>query len=161
MARHITPLDKAALRLYECLHTMKQQPLTACDRLLAALRLEQSGVPIYVQLRDQVLRTLAGGLLQPGERMPTMRQVAVALKIDLNTVRRGYDELTRIGAITVEHGRGSFVARPPAGLDREAEIARIDGLARQTLATAHALGIDPRALTRRLSTLLQEKEETP
>ena len=50
-------------------------------------------MPIYVQVRDQILRALGEGRLKPGDRMPTMRQVAVALRIDLNTARRAYDEL--------------------------------------------------------------------
>ena len=81
--------------------------------LLKALRLESSGVPIYVQLREQILRQLGAGVLAAGDQMPTMREVAVALKVDLNTVRHAYDELERMGAITLVRGRGSFVAKPP------------------------------------------------
>ena len=62
--------------------------------LLKSLRLDNSGVPIYVQLRDQILRQLGAGLLASGDQMPTMREVAVELKIDLNTVRHTYDELS-------------------------------------------------------------------
>ncbi|MGJ5222431.1 GntR family transcriptional regulator, partial [Bradyrhizobium oligotrophicum] len=80
---------------------------------MKSLCLEDSGVPIYVQLRDQMLRSLGAGVLRPGDRMPTMREMAVALRIDLNTVRHAYDELERIGAITLIRGRGSFVAQPP------------------------------------------------
>lgn len=128
------------------------------DLLLDVLRLEKSGVPIYVQVRDQLLKALAVGVLEPGEQMPTMRQVAVALKIDLNTVRRAYDELERTGAIVLQRGRGSFVASPPQAPDTAAEAARMDDFARQTLATAQALGIDPRAFVRRLDDLLKEGE---
>ena len=90
--------------------------------LLTTLRLESSGVPIYVQLREQILRQLGAGVLAAGDQMPTMREVAVALKIDLNTVRHAYDELERMGAITLVRGRGSFVAKPPP----------VDGRARAT-----------------------------
>ena len=69
--------------------------------LLKTLCLESSGVPIYVQLREQILRQLGAGVLSTGDQMPTMREVAVALKIDLNTVRHAYDELERMGAITL------------------------------------------------------------
>jgi GntR family transcriptional regulator len=81
--------------------------------LLTTLRLESSGVPIYVQLREQILRQLGAGVLAAGDQMPTIREVAVALKIDLNTVRHAYDELERLGAITLVRGRCSFVAKPP------------------------------------------------
>lgn len=130
-------------------------------RLLDKLTIAASGVPIYVQLRDQVLRSLAEGALKPGDQMPTMRQVAVALRIDINTVRRAYDELERTGALTVQHGRGTFVASPPAPHDAEAEAARLDGLARQTLATAAALGLAPEALVRRLSALIADGGDSP
>lgn len=129
--------------------------------ILEALRLEETGVPIYVQLRDQLLRTLSAGLLRPGDQMPTMRQVAVALRVDLNTVRHAYDELERMGAITLERGRGSFVAKPPPAEDPAARAAQLDNLARQTIATAASLGLDPRALARRISGLAQQETETP
>ncbi len=57
------------------------------DNKVAALRLEDNGVPIYVQLRDQFLRIMGQGGLKTGDQMPTMRQVAVALRVDLNTER--------------------------------------------------------------------------
>ena len=134
---------------------------TPAVRLLDELRLAASGVPIYVQVRDQVLRALAAGVLAPGDQMPTMRQVAVALRIDLNTVRRAYDELERAGAPIVQHGRGTFVATPPEPHDPAAEARRLDGLARQTLATAAALGVGAQALVRRLSELIEEKGASP
>src|SRR5215469_14979021 len=112
----------------------------ATDRLLSQLKLERSGVPIYVQLRDQILQAIRSGLLEPGERLPTMRQVAVALRVDLNTVRHAYDELERLGALTLERGRGSFVsdAQAPRG---EPDPAR--ALAADVLVQAKAAGIEP------------------
>jgi len=127
--------------------------------LLKSLRLEDSGVPIYVQLREQILRSLGAGVLKRGERMPTMRELAVALKIDLNTVRHAYDELERLGAITLVRGRGSFVAEPPAPVPARAQAMQIDSLAKQTLATAVANGVDPIALAERMMTLAKQKEE--
>lgn len=126
--------------------------------LLKTLRLEGSGVPIYVQLRDQILRQLGAGVLAPGEQMPTMREVAVAVKVDLNTVRHAYDELERIGAITLVRGRGSFVAKPPPVMGARAQLNQIDSLAKQLLATAAATGIDPLALADRIRTLAKQKE---
>ena len=126
--------------------------------LLKSLRLESSGIPIYVQLRDQILRSLGAGVLAKGDQMPTMREVAVALTIDLNTVRHAYDELERMGAITLVRGRGSFVAEPPAPMGVRAQAAQIDNLAKQTLATAIAAGIDPAALADRIRVLAKQKE---
>jgi GntR family transcriptional regulator len=127
-------------------------------QLLKSLRLESSGIPIYVQLRDQILRSLGAGVLAKGEQMPTMREVAVALAIDLNTVRHAYDELERMGAITLVRGRGSFVAEPPPPMGVRAQAAQIDNLAKQTVATAIAAGIDPAALAERIKVLAKQKE---
>ena len=127
--------------------------------MLRAIRLENTGVPIYVQLREQMLRALGERALAPGEQMPTMREVAVALRIDLNTVRHAYDELERLGAVTLVRGRGSFVAEPPPAPDARTRAARTDDLAKQTIATAAAMGIDPLALAERIAALAQKEEE--
>lgn len=127
-------------------------------QLLKTLRLESSGVPIYVQLRDQILRHLGAGILAAGDQMPTMREVAVALKIDLNTVRHAYDELERTGAITLVRGRGSFVAEPPPAMGARAQNVQADSLAKQFLATAAAMGIDPIAVADRIKDLAKQKE---
>jgi GntR family transcriptional regulator len=127
---------------------------------LDGLRLDPSGVPIYVQLREQLLAAIAAAVLAPGDQMPTMRQVAVALRIDLNTVRHAYDELERAGAIRLERGRGSFVS---ASLPASAASAAPDPseeLARRTLAMAVAAGVDPVALAGRIAALAQSKEPT-
>jgi DNA-binding transcriptional regulator YhcF (GntR family) len=126
--------------------------------LLKALRLESSGVPIYVQLREQILRHLGAGVLAPGEQMPTMREVAVAMKVDLNTVRHAYDELERLGAITLIRGRGSFVAKPPPAMGARAQQAQADSLAKQVLATAVTMGIDPITVADRIRVLAKQKD---
>src|SRR5215471_8574181 len=128
--------------------------------LLKALRLESSGVPIYVQLREQILRQLGAGLLGPGDQMPTMREVAVALKVDLNTVRHAYDELERLGAISLVRGRGSFVANPPPAPDASLAALHADNLARQAIAMASAAGVDPLALADRIAALADQREYT-
>jgi GntR family transcriptional regulator len=127
-------------------------------QLLCYLHLEPTGVPIYVQLREQALTAMGAGLLKPGDQMPTMRQVAVALRVDLNTVRHAYDDLEKMGAVTLVRGRGSFVAQPrePAHPDAQAEAA--DKLARQALAQAKAAGVETKLLLSRIAALAAEKE---
>ena len=123
-----------------------------------ALRIEDTGVPIYVQLREQFLRMMGAGALKPGDQMPTMRQVAVALRIDLNTVRHAYDELERAGALTLVRGRGSFVAEPPAALAGPDHDAEAERLARQALATAAAAGVDPARLAEKILQLAAKED---
>ncbi len=81
--------------------------------ILTDLTLQTNGVPIYVQLRDQILGLVGRGVLKPGTQIPTMRQVAVALKIDLNTVQRAYAELERDGVLAKQRGVGTFVTDTP------------------------------------------------
>ncbi|MBI1199291.1 MAG: GntR family transcriptional regulator [Phenylobacterium sp.] len=128
------------------------------EQVIGGIRIEDTGVPIYVQLREQILRAMGAGVLKPGDQMPTMRQVAVALRVDLNTVRRAYDELERLGTLRLERGRGSFVARPPAPASPKVQDAAADKLARQTLAQAAALGVAPALLIEKLAAFAAEKE---
>lgn len=126
--------------------------------LLGFLHIEATGVPIYVQLREQVLTAMGAGLLRPGDQMPTMREVAVALRIDLNTVRHAYDDLEKLGALRLERGRGSFVAGPPAPAHPQAQTEAADRIARQTLAKARAAGVTTELLLKRIAALAAEKE---
>lgn len=78
-----------------------------------------TGVPIYLQLIEQVKRSVALGVLAPGERLPTVKQLATDLTINPNTVARAYRDLERDGVIETSVGRGSFVSQNGAG-DRAA-----------------------------------------
>jgi GntR family transcriptional regulator len=69
----------------------------------------RSGVPIYLQLIEQIKRSVALGVLQPAERLPTVKQLALDLTINPNTVARCYRDLERDGVIETSPGRGSFV----------------------------------------------------
>lgn len=82
--------------------------------MLETLSLQDNGVPIYVQLREQILGLIGRGALKPGQQVPTMRQVAVALSIDLNTVQRAYAELEEEGVLSKVRGIGTFVAAAPS-----------------------------------------------
>lgn len=107
--------------------------------MLDRLILQDSGVPIYVQLRDQIAAAIGRGELAPGARLPTMREVAVALAVDLNTVQRAYAALEEDGLVTMVQGRGSFVAdAPPPSRSRSAEART---LAAKVAAQAQAAGV--------------------
>ncbi len=73
----------------------------------------QSPIPIYVQIEEQVRALIAAGQLRPGDQLPTIRQLAVDLGVNYNTVARAYLELERAGVITTQRGRGTFVAGVP------------------------------------------------
>jgi GntR family transcriptional regulator len=69
----------------------------------------RSGVPIYLQIIEQVKRSIALGVLQAGEQLPTVKQLAIDLTVNPNTVARAYRELEREQVIETAPGRGSFV----------------------------------------------------
>jgi GntR family transcriptional regulator len=107
------------------------------------IHIEDSGVPIYVQIRDQILRAIGSGTMRPGVQLPTMRQLAVELKVDLNTVRHAYDELEQTGAIVIRRARGTYVADTPPPVDAALQAKKVQALAHQALALATSAGIDP------------------
>ena len=106
--------------------------------MLEWLTLQDNGVPIYVQVRDQLAAAIGRGLLKPGARLPTMREVAVKLAIDPNTVQRAYAVLEGEGLLTKVQGRGSFVAERPRARSRNADTRR---LAAKVAAQAQAAGV--------------------
>jgi len=111
--------------------------------VVPALHIENNGVPVYVQIREQMLQAIGAGVLRPGEQMPTMREVAVALKVDLNTVRHAYSDLEQTGAIVILRARGTYVAERPPPIDPTRRARQVESLAQQTIAMALATGIDP------------------
>ena len=66
--------------------------------------------PIYAQLERGLRAAIAAGRLQPGDQLPTVRQLAVELRVNANTVARVYAELERAGVLETRRGVGSFVA---------------------------------------------------
>ena len=127
--------------------------------MLDRLHIQQDGVPIYVQLRQQILQAIGDGTLAPGAQLPTMREVAVALKVDLNTVQRAYAALERDGVVITARGRGSFVAERPPRADPALREAAVERLALQTIAAAQSQGIDPVEVGRKLLSLAEKKSE--
>jgi GntR family transcriptional regulator len=110
--------------------------------MIPPLQLENNGVPVYVQIRDQMLQAIGAGALRPGEQMPTMRQVAVMLKVDLNTVRHAYSDLEKTGAIVILRARGTYVADSPPPVDENRYAKRVDDVAQQVIAMANVAGVD-------------------
>jgi GntR family transcriptional regulator len=108
--------------------------------MLEGFVVQNNGIPIYVQLREHILALIGRSVLKPGSQLPTMRQVAVALKIDLNTVQRAYAELERDGVLTKLRGVGTFVTEMPP--PRRNARKQAEAFAARIAAQAKGQGID-------------------
>src|SRR5882724_814122 len=94
-----------------------------------AFRLDlQSGVPVYRQIIDQVMGGIAAGVLPPGEQLPTVRQVAVDLAINPNTVSRAYRELEIRGVLETQQGTGTFIGNQKVKRDQVEHQRQLDQL---------------------------------
>lgn len=71
-------------------------------------------VPIYIQLMEKIKHMIATGDLQPGDQLPTVRQLAADLRVNFNTVARSYRLLDEESIISTQHGRGTFILEPPS-----------------------------------------------
>src|SRR5664279_1752184 len=89
-----------------------------------------SGVPVYRQIIDQVMGGIAAGTLRGGDQLPTVRQVAVDLSINPNTVVRAYRELEIRGVLETQQGTGTFISQQKVKHDeveRQRQLAQLVG----------------------------------
>lgn len=120
---------------------MSPSPASANPNNPFAFRLDlRSGVPVYRQLIDQVLGAIATAALAPGDRLPTVRQVAVDLAINPNTVVRAYKELEIRGVLTTQQGTGTFISTQPVAPDEAERQRRLSQFAGEVIARAGAEG---------------------
>jgi GntR family transcriptional regulator len=100
------------------------------------------GVPIYLQIVNQVKQLLSSGRLEAGEEMPPIRVLAGQLLINPNTVARAYLELERAGIVTKRHGSGTFVSDGGSPLARRQRIKILTDRANSLLTEAEHLGVE-------------------
>lgn len=95
-----------------------------------------SRLPIYRQLRNQFREAVARGILEPEERLPSVRELSRTLVVNPNTIARVYTELEREGLLNTRPGLGVFVAEPKAELTKEVRKERLDRLLDEFLTEA-------------------------
>jgi GntR family transcriptional regulator len=122
----------------------------------------ESGVPIYTQLVDRIKQMVAGGQLQPGQQLPTIRQLAADLRVNYNTVGRAYLILDQAGIISTQQGRGTYIT---TRLDEE-QVQRLwrdklRGMIGQAIHDALALGYSRQEIERIVEEQLDEADGDP
>jgi GntR family transcriptional regulator len=101
----------------------------------------KSGVPLYRQIIEQVKFAIARNRLQPGDQLPTVRQLAVDLSINPNTVIRAYRELEIEGVLETHQGSGTFVGTRKPDVDTLERRRMLDQILTDLLARASSYGL--------------------
>ena len=133
--------------------------MTKADQPDAPFRFQldlRSGVPVYRQIMDQVLAGIASGRLASGEQLPTVRQLAVDLSINPNTVIRAYRELEIRGFLDTHQGSGTFVGTQRVEQDGEERRRKLDGIVGDLVARAGSEGFTAQQVVERLKEFLAE-----
>jgi GntR family transcriptional regulator len=101
----------------------------------------RSHAPIYVQIVEQVRHLAATGVLKPGDQLPTVRLLAVELRLNPNTVARAYAQLAEEGVISTQQGRGTYVLdHPPPPDQRRLRREKLQVMVESLLSEAQRLG---------------------
>jgi DNA-binding transcriptional regulator YhcF (GntR family) len=126
-----------------------------------ALRLDlESGVPVYRQIIDQVMGGVAAGTLAGGHQLPTVRQVAVDLSINPNTVMRAYREMEIRGLVETQQGTGTFISQKKVKRDDVERRRQLNQLVSEFVSRAGAAGYSIVDLIEQLRDRQSDSEKT-
>jgi GntR family transcriptional regulator len=117
----------------------------------------ESGVPVYRQIIDQVHAARASGAISPGARLPTVRQMAVDLSVNPNTVVRAYRELELTGVITTHQGTGTFLTEVKIERSEAERERKLDQLVGEFVARAGREGFTVKDLRNRLKEFVKQE----
>jgi GntR family transcriptional regulator len=117
----------------------------------------KSGVPVYRQIIDQVHGARASGAIGPGDQLPTVRQLAVDLSINPNTVVRAYRELELTGALTTHQGTGTFITHTKVEQTAAERERKLDQLVAEFVSRAGREGFTAKELRNRLKEIINQE----
>ena len=120
----------------------------------------RSGLPIYVQIVNQIESQLAGNVLKPGDQLPTVRALAQELRVNFNTVARAYRMLDEAGVISTQQGRGTYIMeKPPPEAAERLRREALEALARRFIREAARLGFSSAEMTRAVREQYKARKE--
>jgi GntR family transcriptional regulator len=117
-----------------------------------------SGVPIFLQLMEQVKHGVETGLLKPGDQLPALRRAAEDLVINPNTVAKAYRELERQGLVELRQGAGAFIAPAMADAQQTDRLRAGGTLAAEAVARLRAAGLTEAEIRRLFDAALTRQE---
>lgn len=112
--------------------------------------------PIYQQIIDQVREKVLIGLLRPGDRMPSVRELATMLTINPNTIQKAYQELERQKILVTVRGRGTFVSQENKGRQDVEQLENLEEYLRKGIIDARYLGLSQRQIHDLIGKLFNE-----
>lgn len=118
-----------------------------------------SGEPIYSQISSQIKALILDGTLKEGDALPSMRNLAMQLRISVITTKRAYEELERDGFIESYTGRGSFVKAQNMEVFREEQLRRIESLITEACGKARLCGVTAEELKEIIDLIYGENYE--
>lgn len=126
-----------------------------------ALQLDfHSGLPIYIQIVNQIQSQLASGVLTAGDQLPTVRALAEELRVNFNTVARSYRMLDEAGVISTQQGRGTYITeKPPPEVSERLRREALASLAGRYVREARRLGFDSDEIRQNLEDQLEVQTE--
>src|SRR5690348_11947447 len=111
---------------------------------------KNNGIPIYLQLVDQIRHALEVGILQPGDTLPTVRELAEELTVAPNTVVKAFSDLQRLDLISSRPGAGTVVTAKPQGALRQGQVQALLDRLHTLVRDAAGLGVPAADLAARL-----------
>jgi len=100
----------------------------------------KTGIPFYRQIIDQIRYGIASGNLSTGEQLPTVRALAVELKVNLNTVAKAYKELEIQNILETQQGTGTFISASENKVFESERQHKLQSIIRELTTTAHSYG---------------------
>ncbi len=118
----------------------------------------KSGVPIYRQIIDQIRYGIATGSWKAGEQLPTVRALAVELKVNLNTVSKAYKELEIQKILETHQGTGTFIGNVKIEIDEKERKSKLEDICTEFMNVAGSYGFNLKDIISRLSEMGDEEK---
>ena len=116
----------------------------------------RSSQPIYEQIIEQVKENIIKGILKPGDKLPSVRELAALITINPNTISKAYIELERMKTIEVIRGKGTFVVENFKPIMDEGKMIEIKEHMKKIIIEAHYIGIDKDTLIELLNEIYNQ-----
>ena len=121
--------------------------------------LQNSGVPIYQQIAEQLKEDIMSGKLKQGEYLPSIRGLAKDLKISVITTMKAYEQLAEEGLVTAAQGKGFYVNAQDSEMLKEQHLRKVESALLEAIAAAKIAGMQEQELVETLKTLIAMSED--